>query len=67
MEKLTYLEALELANYGAKMFHPRTMLPLIESGIPMRIKNTLNPQDPGTLIAAQKETDESGPVWCDIA
>ena len=62
VEKLTYLEALELANYGAKMFHPRTMLPLIESGIPMRIRNTLNPEDPGTLIAAQKEGAEAGPV-----
>lgn len=37
---LSYLEALELANYGASIFHNRTMLPLIESGIPMRIRNT---------------------------
>ncbi|HIG74495.1 MAG TPA: aspartate kinase, partial [Bacteroidetes bacterium] len=37
LARLSYLEALELANFGARMFHPRTMIPLIESGIPMRI------------------------------
>jgi aspartokinase/homoserine dehydrogenase 1 len=49
---LSYLEALELANYGARMFHNRTMLPLIESGIPMRIRNTMSPDEPGTRIDA---------------
>ncbi|QDG50760.1 bifunctional aspartate kinase/homoserine dehydrogenase I [Persicimonas caeni] len=49
---LSYLEALELANYGARMFHNRTMLPLIESGIPMRIRNTMDPDEPGTRIDA---------------
>ena len=49
---LSYLEALELANYGARMFHNRTMLPLIESGIPMRIRHTMNPGEPGTRIDA---------------
>jgi aspartokinase/homoserine dehydrogenase 1 len=47
---LSYLEALELANYGARMFHNRTMLPLIESGIPMRIRHTMSPDEPGTRI-----------------
>jgi aspartokinase/homoserine dehydrogenase 1 len=50
--RLSYLEALELANYGARMFHNRTMLPLIESSIPMRIRNTMNPDEPGTRIDA---------------
>ena len=59
---LTYLEALELANYGAKMFHPRTMLPLIESGIPMRIRNTAISDDPGTRITASHLMVGQGPV-----
>ncbi len=47
---MTYGEALELATFGARMFHPRTMIPLIESGIPMRIRSTLEPDAPGTRI-----------------
>src|SRR5260370_2160768 len=50
LTRLSYMEALELANFGARMFHPRTMIPLIESGIPLRILNTLQPQGAGTLI-----------------
>jgi aspartokinase/homoserine dehydrogenase 1 len=59
---LTYLEALELANYGAKMFHPRTMLPLIESGIPMVIRNTQREGDGGTRISAQRARSQDAPV-----
>ncbi len=49
---LSYMEALELVDFGASMFHPRTMIPLMESGIPMRIRNTMHPEDPGTLVDA---------------
>src|SRR5690606_23280592 len=49
---MTYGEALELATFGARMFHPRTMIPLIASGIPMRIRHTLEPEAPGTLVSA---------------
>src|SRR5205814_10597342 len=35
---LSYMEALELANFGARMLHPRAMIPLIESGVPPRIR-----------------------------
>ena len=59
---LTYLEALELANYGAKMFHPRTMLPLIESGIPMVIRNTQRAGDAGTRISASRARSADAPV-----
>lgn len=59
---LSYLEALELANYGAKMFHPRTMLPLIESGIPMRIRKTTVPNDPGTVIRTARPETSEGPI-----
>jgi aspartate kinase len=47
---MSYGEALELANFGARMFHPRTMVPLIDRKIPMRIRSTMNPDAGGTRI-----------------
>jgi aspartokinase/homoserine dehydrogenase 1 len=58
LARMSYMEALELVDFGASMFHPRTMIPLIESGIPMRIRSTLLPDDPGTLIDAGGAGDE---------
>jgi aspartokinase/homoserine dehydrogenase 1 len=62
LSRLSYLEALELAIFGAKVFHPRTMIPLIESGIPMRIRNTMNPDDPGTIVDADGAQDYDFPT-----
>jgi aspartokinase/homoserine dehydrogenase 1 len=59
---LTHQEALELATVGARMFHPRTMIPLIEGGIPLRIRNTLAPEQPGTLIDAAGSPDAHRPT-----
>ena len=50
LARLSYEEAAELAHFGAKVLHPRTMRPLVASGIPLRIANTLNPDAPGTLV-----------------
>src|SRR5204863_2167025 len=50
---LHYREAAELAYYGAKVLHPRTMIPLLEPEIPLWIKNTFNPAFSGTRIAAR--------------
>ncbi len=50
LARMSYMEALELASFGARMFHPRTMIPLMESGIPMRIRSTMHPGAPGTRI-----------------
>ncbi|MEW5988883.1 MAG: aspartate kinase [Chloroflexota bacterium] len=47
---LTYREVAELAYYGAKVLHPKTIRPVVENNIPLRIKNTFNPDHPGTLI-----------------
>jgi len=60
--QLSYGEALELAGLGLRMFHPRTMVPLIESGIPMRIRNTSRPEDPGTLVDAHGSADAGKPT-----
>ncbi|HEY5665794.1 MAG TPA: bifunctional aspartate kinase/homoserine dehydrogenase I [Gammaproteobacteria bacterium] len=50
--ELTYNEAMELAYFGAKVIHPQTMAPAIAGGIPIHIRNTFNPEHPGTRIAA---------------
>jgi bifunctional aspartokinase / homoserine dehydrogenase 1 len=49
--EMTFQEAMEMAYFGASVLHPYTMLPAVEADIPIRIKNTLNPQAPGTLIS----------------
>jgi aspartokinase/homoserine dehydrogenase 1 len=48
--RLTYFEGIELASLGLKMLHPRTMVPLMAKGIPLCIRNTMRPDDPGTRI-----------------
>lgn len=52
---LSYNEVSELAYFGAKVVHPRTIQPVIEGGIPLRVKNTNNPTHPGTLIVQKPE------------
>ncbi len=47
---LSFREVSELAYYGAKVIHSKTMRTCVESGIPLRIKNTFNPTHPGTVI-----------------
>jgi len=50
LSELSYSEAAELAYYGADVLHPKTIRPLFERGIPLRILNSFNPDHPGTLI-----------------
>lgn len=51
LPEISYHEAMELSYFGAKVIHPYTMIPAVEKGIPLRIRNTLSPELPGTLIA----------------
>lgn len=51
LESMSYAEALELAYFGAKVLHPRTVAPAMQAGLPIRIRNTQRPSAPGTLIA----------------
>ncbi len=51
IEKLNYEEANELANFGMNVLHAKTILPLVELGIPLLLKNTLNLKSKGTLIS----------------
>jgi aspartokinase/homoserine dehydrogenase 1 len=50
LAELSYAEAADLAYFGADVLHPKTIRPVIERGIPLRIVNSLNPTHPGTLI-----------------
>ncbi len=53
ISNLSFEEAAELAYFGAKILHPQTVLPVREDGIPVRLKNTMNPEAFGTLIDGQ--------------
>lgn len=58
VERMHYREATELAYYGAKILHPRTIIPLIEANIPLRIKNTFHPDRTGTEISGDAGPSE---------
>ncbi len=53
LSRVSYQEVGELAFYGAKVLHPRTVQPVQERNIPLRVRNTFNPRHEGTLIGAQ--------------
>jgi aspartokinase/homoserine dehydrogenase 1 len=53
MTAISYTEAAELSYFGAKVLHPKAILPAVERGIPLRVVNTFNPSHPGTLIVAE--------------
>ncbi|QGY45272.1 aspartate kinase [Maribellus comscasis] len=55
IEQLSFNEAAELAYFGAKILHPHTVLPARVHNIPVRLKNTMNPSDSGTLITAESD------------
>jgi aspartate kinase len=53
IDQLSFEEAAELAYFGAKILHPQTVLPAKLQNIPVRLKNTMNPGDSGTLITSR--------------
>lgn len=50
LSEVSYAEAADLAYFGADVLHPKTIRPVMERGIPLRIANSFNPSHPGTLI-----------------
>lgn len=58
--ELSFREVSELAFYGARVLHPKTMRPCIENNIPLRIKNTFNPEHPGTVIVPRRTNPTGG-------
>ena len=57
INELSYIEAMELCNFGAKVIYPPTIYPVCVKNIPIKVKNTFNPEHPGTLIKDQVEND----------
>lgn len=53
LPQISYKEAMELSYFGAKVIHPSTMVPAVHAETPIWIKNTLNPEAPGTRITAE--------------
>ena len=61
INELSYIEAMELCNFGAKVVYPPTIYPVCIKHIPIRVKNTFNPEHPGTLIK-DKIDDDMKPI-----
>ena len=57
INELSYIEAMELCNFGAKVIYPPTIYPVCVKNIPIKVKNTFNPEHPGTLIKEKIEGD----------
>jgi aspartokinase/homoserine dehydrogenase 1 len=62
VDRLSYDEALELAYFGTRMFHPRTIIPLRECGAALVIRSTTQPEAPGTRIDATGNPDPNRPT-----
>ncbi|MBO5584795.1 MAG: bifunctional aspartate kinase/homoserine dehydrogenase I [Bacteroidaceae bacterium] len=60
IDKLSYVEATELCNFGAKVVYPPTIYPVCIKNIPILIKNTFRPEDEGTIITNLAEGDDNG-------
>lgn len=57
LKEVSYAEAMEMALFGAKYMHPRALEPLLDGGIPIRIRNTFKPENNGTLVVKNPKAD----------
>ncbi len=57
IKELSYIEAMELCNFGAKVIYPPTIYPVCVKNIPIKVKNTFNPKNPGSVIRAKIDND----------
>lgn len=55
LDRLSYREAIEMTYYGAKVIHPKTIKPLQNKSIPLKVKSFLHPEEEGTLISSDVE------------
>ncbi|MFI3301625.1 MAG: bifunctional aspartate kinase/homoserine dehydrogenase I [Rikenellaceae bacterium] len=62
IEKLSFVEAMELCNFGAKVIYPPTIYPVYHKNIPIVIRNTFNVDAPGTLITRERSKEEGKPI-----
>jgi aspartate kinase len=56
VRELSFAEAAELAFFGAKVLHPATMVPAVQKGVPIRVRNSFAPEQPGTTVVAKPST-----------
>lgn len=63
LERISFQEAIELAYYGAKILHPKTIKPLQNKSIPLYVKSFLEPENEGTLITDYEKYDEDKPIY----
>ena len=63
IENLSFREAIELAYYGAKVIHPKTIQPLQRKNIPLRVRSFVDMQEQGTLIAENLEQNPKVPFY----
>ena len=57
IHRLSYVEATELCNFGAKVVYPPTIYPVFKANIPIAIRNTFNPDGEGTIISAESDNE----------
>jgi aspartate kinase len=55
---ISFLEMMEMSYFGAKVIHPRALIPAMQKNIPVRVKNTFNPNHPGTAIIRESHVDK---------
>ena len=63
LKEISYQEAIELAYYGAKIIHPKTIKPLINKNIPLYVNSFLYPERKGTMISKFTSFDENLPIY----
>lgn len=59
LEKISYTEAAEMSMFGAKQIHPRTFEPVLDREIPMRIRSSVNTENPGTLVVPARMAENT--------
>lgn len=64
LREVSYVEAVEMALFGAKQIHPRTFEPLISKKIPMRIRSSFNAKNEGTLVSASPSASVKDTIKC---
>ena len=63
ISKLSYREAIELSNFGAKVIHPKTIKPIQNKKIPLYVKSFMNPEAPGSVIRELDEKLKLPPIY----
>ena len=62
LQVVTYLAAMEMSYFGAKVLHPKTIEPAVKKGIPVRVLNTFQPKHPGTVVLMKDSSGNGSPI-----